>query len=127
MDRQLARVEGQEHVVEMSVCDPADRHVTARSVHRVVRAKLETGQVLRDPGQQVSLLRGELLDISHVRVSAIPQRQNRTASWTARYRCASNYPSLPFHPSHNEKTLNILHIIRNGTVMSTSNILMRVV
>lgn len=51
MDRHLARVEGQKHVVKVSVGDPADRHATDRGVRRAVRPELEMGQVLRDPGQ----------------------------------------------------------------------------
>lgn len=95
MDWHLARMEGQKHVVEVSVSDPADRYLTTRGVHRAVRAKLETSQVLRNSGQQVSLFRSELLDIPHIRIFAIMQRQNRTASWTTRHRYMSNYP-LPF-------------------------------
>lgn len=71
MDWHLARMEGQKHVVKVSVGDSADRHLTARGIHRAVRTKLETSQVLRNSGQQVSFFRSELLDIPHIRISTI--------------------------------------------------------
>jgi len=64
-------MEGQKHVVKVSVGDPADHHLTACGVYRAVCAKLETSQVLRNSGQQVSLFCSELLDIPHIRISAI--------------------------------------------------------
>lgn len=85
MDRQLARMEDQKPVAEVSVGNPADRHAADHGACHAARAEFEASQVLRNPGQQIPLVRGELHDISHVCIPAVAQRQDRTAAWTAQH------------------------------------------